>query len=257
MPAPWYPAARTRRSAASPIDAPERRRHRRRRRLLDQLLVPPLHAALALAQVHDGPVGVREDLDLHVAWPLEVPLEQEPVVAERRRRLAPRRRQRLVELGRLANHAHPAPAAARARLDEERVARCHRPPRAAPRRSRPRRGSPAGSARPPTPRAPSRAPCPPAPASPRRGGPTHASPGGDARVGERGVLAQEPVARVDRLRRRSPRPRPGRPRPAGSSRRPARPRSGPPRRPRGRAATPSRRPSTRPPSGSRGARTCA
>ena len=38
----------------------------RRRRLLDDLLVPPLQAALALAEVHDVAVRVGEDLDLDV-----------------------------------------------------------------------------------------------------------------------------------------------------------------------------------------------
>ena len=37
-----------------------------RRRLLDQLLVAPLHRAVALAQVHDPAVRVAHDLDLDV-----------------------------------------------------------------------------------------------------------------------------------------------------------------------------------------------
>ena len=67
---------------------PRRGRHRRRRRLLDELLVPALDAALALAEVDQRPERVAQHLDLHVPRPLHVALEQQPVVAERRR--APR-----------------------------------------------------------------------------------------------------------------------------------------------------------------------
>ena len=56
----------------------------RRRRLLDDLLVAALDRALALAEVHEGAVAVAEDLDLDVAGPGDVALEEDPVVAERR-----------------------------------------------------------------------------------------------------------------------------------------------------------------------------
>src|SRR5205085_4158701 len=65
---------------------------------------------------------VAEELDLDVARPLDVALVEDAVVAERGRRLALRRRERLVELGRLADDPHPATAAARGRLDDEREA---------------------------------------------------------------------------------------------------------------------------------------
>ena len=68
----------------------QRRGHRRRRGFLDDLLVPALDRALALAEVHDGAVLVGEDLDLDVARPLEVALEEDAAVAERRQRLARR-----------------------------------------------------------------------------------------------------------------------------------------------------------------------
>src|SRR6185436_12430080 len=51
-------------------------------------------------------------LDLDVPRPLQVALAEDRVVAERRLRLAPRGLERLVEPGRRANNAHPAPAAA-------------------------------------------------------------------------------------------------------------------------------------------------
>ena len=184
-----------------PHRRPQRRRDGGRRRLLDQLLVPALDAALALAEMDERAVRVAQDLDLDVPRPLDVPLQEQAVVAERRRGLPARRRQRLGELARLADDAHPAPAAARARLDQQRVpdrggrpqhgvvarvvavvARQHRDPVRLGQRLRPclvaerahRRGRRAD------------------PGQPRR----------EARVGEPGVLAQEPVARVDRLRAR-------------------------------------------------------
>ena len=54
------------RTAASPISLAQLRRQRRRRRLLDQLLVPALDRALALAEVDDVAVLVAEDLELDV-----------------------------------------------------------------------------------------------------------------------------------------------------------------------------------------------
>ena len=53
---------------------------------------------------------------------LDVALAEDAVVAEGRARFAACRRERLVELGRVVDDAHPAAAAARGRLDDERVA---------------------------------------------------------------------------------------------------------------------------------------
>ena len=91
-------------------------------RLLEHLLVAPLDRAVALAECDDVAVLVGEQLDLDVARPLEEALAEDGVVAERRGRLAPRRRERLVELLRRAHDAHAAPAAARRRLHEQREA---------------------------------------------------------------------------------------------------------------------------------------
>jgi hypothetical protein len=85
---------------------PARRIQQRRRRLLDDLLMPPLQAALALAEVHHVPVGVRQDLDLDVPWPCDVPLDQQRVVAERRAGLPPGRRERGGQVAGGANHPH-------------------------------------------------------------------------------------------------------------------------------------------------------
>ncbi len=54
----------------------------RRRRLLDDLLVPPLDRAVALAQVDTVAVAVDRDLDLDVAVLVEPLLEVQRVVAE-------------------------------------------------------------------------------------------------------------------------------------------------------------------------------
>src|SRR5438067_5163569 len=92
---------------------------RHRRGLLEQLLVAALHGALALAETDDRVVRVGKQLDLHVAGTLEVALEEEPAVAERRLRLARGRLDGAVELGGVAHHAHAAAAAPAGRLDEE------------------------------------------------------------------------------------------------------------------------------------------
>ena len=60
-----------------------------RRRLLDDLLVAALHRAVALAEDHQVPGGVGDDLHLDVARALEVALAEHGRVAERRLRLAP------------------------------------------------------------------------------------------------------------------------------------------------------------------------
>jgi hypothetical protein len=92
----------------------------RRRRLLDDLLVAPLEAALALAEVDAAAVPVGQHLDLDVARPLEVALDQHALVAEGGAGLAPRRRQRAGQLVRGAHDAHPLAATAGDRLDDDR-----------------------------------------------------------------------------------------------------------------------------------------
>ena len=73
-------------------------------------------------------------------------------------------------------------------------------------------------------------------------------PGLGAGRGERGVLGEEAVAGVDRLRAGAPAPPRSRPRSTGSSASPRPARSAPPRRPPRRAGRPRRRRSTRRPS---------
>src|SRR5581483_5699757 len=66
----------------------------RRRRLLDQLLVPPLDRAVALAEMDDVAVRVREHLHLDVPRILEVALDVDRGVGEVRLPLARRRLER-------------------------------------------------------------------------------------------------------------------------------------------------------------------
>ena len=86
--------------------------------LLQHLLVAPLQRAVALAQVHDVPVAVGDHLDLDVPRRLEVALHVDRAVAERRLRLALRGHHRLGERLAVARHLHAPPAAAGRRLDQ-------------------------------------------------------------------------------------------------------------------------------------------
>ena len=83
--------------------------------------MPALERALALAERQDVAVGVADDLDLDVPRAREVALEEHPVVAEARGGLAARGGHRRFEVLRALDHAHPAPAAARRRLDQHGV----------------------------------------------------------------------------------------------------------------------------------------
>ena len=93
-----------------------------RGRLLDDLLVAALDRALALEAVHDGALLVAQDLHLDVADLRQPALQEDRVVAEGARRLAPRRLDRLPQVvGRLHDAHALAPAAGRG-LDEQRIA---------------------------------------------------------------------------------------------------------------------------------------
>src|SRR6185436_8562837 len=90
------------------------------RALLDELLVAALDGALALAQVKDRAAAVAEDLDLDVARPRDVLLDEDGAVAEGMARLARRFADRLGDVLRLADHAEALAAAAARGLEEER-----------------------------------------------------------------------------------------------------------------------------------------
>ena len=91
-------------------------------RFLDQLLMPALNAAIALAEMDVIPVFVAEHLDLDVADLREEPLEIYFRIAERRLRLG----RRLLELGAefldAVDDAHAAAAATATCLQQQREA---------------------------------------------------------------------------------------------------------------------------------------
>src|SRR5207249_9748900 len=88
---------------------------------LDELLVTSLDAALALPQRDHPAEGIRQDLDLDVALPLEVLLEIDFIRPERLARFARRRRESRLELGFLSYQPHALAAAPRGRLEEHRI----------------------------------------------------------------------------------------------------------------------------------------
>ncbi len=98
----------------------QRGRHRWRGRLLDDLLVPPLDRALPLAERPHGAVRVREDLHLDVASCLDVRLAEDGRVAERGRRLAPRRLHGTGEVSEVPHDPHATATTAGRRLDQQR-----------------------------------------------------------------------------------------------------------------------------------------
>src|SRR5207245_9128835 len=98
------------------------RRHDGGGRLLDNLLVPALDAALALAQPQAGPRAVGEDLDLDVARPRDGLLDVDAAVAEGGDGLALRGRERGVEVPGRFDEPHSLAAAARCGLDHDRIA---------------------------------------------------------------------------------------------------------------------------------------
>ena len=87
-------------------------------------------------------VRVAEDLELDVARPLEVLLDVDRAVAERRERLGARHLEAARELVGVARDAHPLAAAARGGLDDDREADLARRRRARPRRRPPGPGVP-------------------------------------------------------------------------------------------------------------------
>src|SRR6185312_3009158 len=90
--------------------------------LLDDLLMAALDRAFAFAEMHDVAVAVAEHLDLDVARLLDILLDKDPVVAKARAGLARRAAPALAQLGVVAGDAHALTAAARRRLEHDRVA---------------------------------------------------------------------------------------------------------------------------------------
>ena len=96
--------------------------HPRRGGFLDHFLVAALERAIAFEQMHHVAVGVAEHLHLDMARREDVFLDQHVGVAERGRRLALARDERIGEIGRIIDPPHPLAAAARHRLDQNRIA---------------------------------------------------------------------------------------------------------------------------------------
>lgn len=94
----------------------------RRRGQLDDLLVTPLHRAVALVEVDDVAHGVGEDLHLNVPRLHDGLLEEHRRVAEGGLRLARRGLDGLAQLSGLQDAAHTAPATTGDGLDEHREA---------------------------------------------------------------------------------------------------------------------------------------
>src|SRR6185437_13303271 len=94
----------------------------RGRRLLDQLLVPALDRAVALAEVDDGAVRVREHLHLDVAGIDQVSLEIDSRIGEELLALAGRAFKGLLQLVLGQRDAKALAAATAGRLHGDRVA---------------------------------------------------------------------------------------------------------------------------------------
>src|SRR5262249_33537683 len=94
----------------------------RRRRLLDELLVAPLDRAVALTEVDDVPVFVREDLHLDVSRILEVTLDVHGRVGEVRLALPLRGLSSPFQLVLRAHDLHPLAAPTRGSFDQHGIA---------------------------------------------------------------------------------------------------------------------------------------
>ena len=175
--------------------------HSGRRRLLHELLMPPLDRAVALAEVDDVPVVVGEHLHLDVARVVEVALD----VHGRRRRSTPRppgapTRTRARSRSSARTIFSPLPPPPADGLDRDRDSRSRTRSRGRPRRcarARSRRGR--SGCRPRSSR--SRAAIfDPIASIASGGGPIQTRPASPTGAREGGVLRQEPVAGMDRLR---------------------------------------------------------
>ena len=161
--------------------------------------MPPLHRAVALEEVDDVAVRVAEDLDFDVTRPLDQPLDVQRAVAERRpasRRAADRRRAISSGARTTRMPLPPPPADALISAGNPTRSTARRTPssdcRPASRRERPGRRPPASS----SPGLDLRS----HPRDTSRRRPDEHEAGRLARLGERRVLGQEPVAGMDGIR---------------------------------------------------------
>ena len=100
---------------------PQRGLERGRGCLLEHLLLPALHRAVALEQMDAAAVRIREHLELDVPRLGQIFFQEHAIVAEARLRLAPGRAERSVERIVTLDDAHPLAPATGPRLDQYRV----------------------------------------------------------------------------------------------------------------------------------------
>ena len=101
----------------------QRLAQRRARRNLDEFLVAALDGAFTLPEMADGAMPVADYLHLDVAGSSDQPLDIDVAAAERGHRLGLATCIGLVQLCRIVDDAHAAPAAAGNRLDHDRAMR--------------------------------------------------------------------------------------------------------------------------------------
>ena len=99
---------------------PQIGRHVERRRHFHHFLMPPLHGAIALIQVHQIAVLIPQNLHFDVARAADVALQEYGAVSERGRRFLARFFQLACEFGLIVHHAHAPAAAAESRLHDQR-----------------------------------------------------------------------------------------------------------------------------------------
>ena len=87
---------------------------------LHDLLMPTLHRAIALMQMHRVAVMIAEHLHFDVLCAGDILFQKHRPVSKRPLRLALRFVEQRVEVARLVHHAHSASAAAESRLDDQR-----------------------------------------------------------------------------------------------------------------------------------------
>ena len=92
------------------------------RRFFNDFLMAALHGALALTQINHVAVLVTKHLDFNVTRVLNEFLKVDFPIIERAQRFALRRFKTRLQIGGLANQAHPLAAAAGCRLDHYREA---------------------------------------------------------------------------------------------------------------------------------------
>ena len=99
-----------------------RRAQRNRGRHFDHFLMTPLHRAIALVQVENVAVPVAQNLDFDVARPPHETLHEYGLVAESRAGLAPGLFEQSLEIGGTIDHSHAASAASERGFDDQREA---------------------------------------------------------------------------------------------------------------------------------------